>query len=367
MPATRDDSQTSYRYLAAMSLRMPSDARERFAFAPGKGSALSRGAALESRLGEYSSGLIALLAALVVALFYPPVSGVKDDATILQQAHDHGVASLFWTYSGYLGVVHRVVALVQGPSPVLIGALGSYLAVGLVALFIMRRVHPVAVLALILVPAANVYGTLSNIQWVLAVYLIAMLAATPPTSGKGRLIDAIGIFACGLTGPFSILLLPLYAIRARNPVWHWHLFVLASAAAIQLTALSMTFRPSAPEHDIFTVVLARAALPLVGIVITGLWLAWRWMAGALYVAGAVVVLGVAGSLHTTAELLDGAGERYFYLPWVLAIGMMALALRDATAERAPSHRGVARADIPLIAYLARRANGPVPLGERIEG
>ncbi len=269
-------------------------------------------------------GVLAVFVAVAAAVMHPPLWAVTDDANILGQAT--GPAALFQTYSGYLAVIQRAVSLIEGPDPLLIGALASYVAIGLVAWFLAVRVHPVAVVALVLAPATNVYGTLSDIQWICAVYLIGMLVATPPTSARGRMLDGVGIFLCGLTGPFAILLLPLYAVRAIKPVWRWHLLILGAAAVIQLVALSLTYRPPAPEHDIAAVMLARAALPLVLIALTGLWLPRRWAAGTLYVALAVTVLGIMGTLETTAGLLAGAGERYFYLPWVLAIGMAALAV-----------------------------------------
>jgi len=225
-------------------------------------------------------------------------------------------------------VAQRAVSVVEGPSPLLVGALASYVAVALVAIFLARRVHPAAVLALLLAPAINVYGTLSNIQWVLAVYLVGMLVATPPTSGRGRLGDAIGIFVCGLTGPFSLLLLPLYAVRAINPVWRWHLVVLAIAAAIQIAALTTSFRAPGSDHDTVAIMGARVGLPIILIVIAGSRLRWTWSLGALYVAVLIPVLGINGTGIPTADLVGRMGERYFYLPWVVGIGMAILAALD---------------------------------------
>ena len=197
------------------------------------------GVSLQSRrlLIAALTALTAGLTAVIVALAYPPIWSAVDDTGILREANEHGLAALFWESSTYLQLIQRAVSLVEGPDPLMIGALGSYLAVAAVAFFLAWRVHPVAILALILAPAFSVYGTLSNIQWVLAVYMVGMLVATPPTSSLGRMGDAIGLFLCGLTGPFSVLLLPLYAVRAINPVWRWHLIVLASAAALQVAFL----------------------------------------------------------------------------------------------------------------------------------
>lgn len=266
-------------------------------------------------------------AVAVIALLYPPRWSPWDDAYVLQQAHESGLAVLVKPYASYLIVVQRAVSLVEGPNPVLIGTLACYAAAALVALFLAWRVHPAMVLALVLVPAWSVYNTLSDIQWILAVYLLGMLVASPPTSTKGRMADAFGLLATGLTGPFSVLFLPLYVIRARNPVWRWHLFFVACCASIQVMTMISEGRLLGPEHDMLAVMLARASLPVAIILLAGLRQPLPRVAGALYVALVVPFLGIIATYETTAGLLAGDGVRYFYLGWVVAIGMVVLALR----------------------------------------
>ncbi len=292
------------------------------------------------------AGLTALtagLTAVIVALAYPPIWSAVDDTGILREANEHGLAALFWESSTYLQLIQRAVSLIEGPDPLMIGALGSYLAVAAVAFFLAWRVHPVTILALILAPAFSVYGTLSNIQWVLAVYLVGMLVATPPTSSLGRMGDAIGLFLCGLTGPFSVVLLPLYAVRAINPVWRWHLIVLASAAALQVAFLLLTHRPPGPTQDILGAMVVRDGVPVVAIVLAGWWFSiWRTL-GALYVAILIPLFGVLKTMHTTSELFAGEGQRYFYIPWVIAIAMVLIVLssrlRDPWSLRLLRPRG----------------------------
>jgi hypothetical protein len=278
--------------------------------------------------------LLPLLAVGVIAVLYPPVWSTWDDVAILRQADELGRAALFTQYAGYLIVVHRAISLIEGPNPLLIGALGSYLAAIFVAVFVAWRVHPAAVLALVLAPAYSVYGSLSNIQWILAVYLVAMLVATPPTTKRGRMGDALGLLACGLTGPFSMLLLPLYAVRAVNPVWRWHLFVVAIAAAIQLSTLTGSGRPPVFGHDVIAIMAVRDAVPVMLVLLAALWLPLSRVIGAMYVVILIPLLGIFATIHTTAELLEGAGQRYFYLPWVVGIGMVILTLAGEATRRA---------------------------------
>lgn len=271
--------------------------------------------------------LIALAAGAILAVTYGPAWSPIDDRQVLQTASEQDVASLFWPYSGYFIVVQRAVAMVELSNPVLIGAIGSYLALVGVALFVEWRIHPALIVALLLAPAFGVYGSLSNISWILAVYLVAMLVATPATSARGRLGDAAGLLACGLTGPFSLFFLPLYVVRARDPRWRMHLLAVAVASACQVVALAMSLALSLvgnrPAHDVLAVFAERAALPLALVAFCSLWLPARRVAGALYVAALIPLLGIMTTFHTTAELMAGAGQRYFYLPWVVAIGMLA--------------------------------------------
>lgn len=287
--------------------------------------AVSRGGWVDSPTARRASYLLAAaLTGAAVALFYRPVWSSYDDTVVWQQAYTTGPAVLGTRYSGYLIVLQRAISLLESPNPLLIGAIGSYLAVVVVALFLAWRVHPATLLALIVAPAYSVYGSLSNIQWILAVYLIGMLAATPATSWRGRLVDVVALVACGLTGPFAMLLLPLYAVRAIDRAWRWQLVAVAVAAGVQIVGLdlSVAARGLPPQHDLLVVMGVRDAAPIALIALTAVWLPLRRVAGALYVAVVIPVLGITSTLHTTTQLLNGDGQRYFYLPWVVAIAMV---------------------------------------------
>jgi hypothetical protein len=293
----------------------------------------------EARVGEaayprLTAIRIGILAAIALELLHPPIWSPSDDRHILEDAGAFGLSSLWIDYAGYLIVVQRALAFVVAPDPFLLGALATYLAAGAVAAFLAWRVHPLAPLALF-VPLDAVYGTLSNIQWILAVYMLGMLVASPPRSAGSRLADYFGVFLCGLTGPFAIVLLPLYGIRAIGPAWRWHLLAIAAAAGFQILVMLNTPRINGPgDNDILAVMAARVAIPLAMIVVTAIWLPKRWVAGALFVGGLIPVLGIVTTLHTTPELVAWAGSRYFYLTWVMAIGLGVLAAVRARARYA---------------------------------
>lgn len=299
--------------------------------------------------GGNPAGVVAVAAVAIIPFLYPPVWSVADDTPVLREA-SMGLAALFEPHASYQILIERAFSLVEGPNPLLIGALASYAVTAAIALFLAWRVNPIVVPALVLAPAYSVYGTLTNAQWILAVYLVAMLVATPPTSTKGRVADAFGLLAAGLTGPFSVFFLPLYVIRARNPVWRWHLFFVGCAAAIQVMTMLSQVRLPAPAHDTLAVMLARDGLPVAIIAVAGLRYP-RLALGALYVAVLIPFLGVNATYHMTGELLAGDGQRYFYLPWVVAIGLGLWALDHRRQGERPLRRGL-EGDVALNGVLA---------------
>lgn len=300
----------------------------------------------DARVGEadhprLTAVVTGVVVAIALALLHPPIWSPFDDRQILGDVQTFGLSALWIDYAGYLIVVQRALAFIVARDPFLLGALATYLAAGAAAAFLAWRVHPLAPLALF-VPLDAVYGTLSNIQWVLAVYLLGMLVATPPTSPRSRLGDYFGVFLCGLTGPFAIVFLPLYIVRAINPAWRWHLLAIAAAAGFQILVMLNTPRVNGPgDNDIVAVLAARVAIPLAVIALAAIWLPKRWVAGALFVGVLIPVLGIVTTLHTTPELVAWAGSRYFYLTWALAIGLGVLAVATSAGRSSrtvgPSH------------------------------
>ena len=89
--------------------------------------------------------------------------------------------------------------------------------------------------------------------------------------------------------------------------------------------------------------VVRDGVPVVAIVLAGWWFSiWRTL-GALYVAILIPLFGVLKTMHTTSELFAGEGQRYFYIPWVIALSMvlivLASRLRDPWSLRLLRPRG----------------------------
>jgi hypothetical protein len=131
-------------------------------------------------------------------------------------------------YAGYLHLIPRLSAYVErlvDPywAPV-IGSILSFLVVVAIAAFLasgrMSAVLPhkwqrLAVGGMILLSPSvyEVLGVEVNLQVYLAAYLAALSVARPATSRLGEIGDLIGAAASSLSGPFAVLLAPLFWLR----------------------------------------------------------------------------------------------------------------------------------------------------------
>ena len=332
----------------------------------------------------------------------------SDDGLFYQLGLDAGLRSLTIPYAGTLVLVQRMIVMVETAVPPamapVIGNAAAILMTALVAGFIassrLSQFIPSpawragAALAFVMLPATGwLYWTLADVQWITGTYLLAMLVATPPTSARGRFGDAIGVLLAGLTGPLSILLLPLYIVRAiRAPVWRWHVLWLGSAAALQSLALLTSYRAPGAGLDLAALpevfalravviplagvnVLAVAALPVGSILLLALAAAVRRLplalvGGAAYVAVLIPLAGMQTTQFATASLMDPhRGEQYFYLGAVVLAGLTVAALARGYRSAVPIALvlsfsvivGARVSAIPAVGWADRAAciGGPV--------
>ena len=147
-----------------------------------------------------------------------------EDAYFYEKALLGGIRSLAMPYGGYLLSIPRLVAWLAVRLPPLHVPLFFNLAALLVALLAIGRIFsartrlpmkPVVALSVVLLPhAEDLFMTLENIQWVASLGLVLMLVSSDAAGPRQRANDTATIALCGLTGVFSILLAPLFMIRA---------------------------------------------------------------------------------------------------------------------------------------------------------
>jgi hypothetical protein len=136
----------------------------------------------------------------------------------------YGLGTLTTPYAGYLHTVPRLVAkLATLFDPLWAPAVFVWSALAF-TLYVAARTqsarcplprHIACALAVVLVPDAfEILLNLVNLQWVLAGGLLLLLISADAHNSRQHLHDAIAAVLFGLTGPFSIMLAPLFAWRA---------------------------------------------------------------------------------------------------------------------------------------------------------
>ncbi|MEO5959314.1 MAG: hypothetical protein ABIR80_09370, partial [Opitutaceae bacterium] len=147
-----------------------------------------------------------------------------EDAYFYERAYAIGRDAFRLPYAGYLHLIPRIVAAMSvllDPlwAPAFFAACSAALT-----LYVAARTQSgrcpiprvaVSALAVVLVPDAfEVLHNIVNIQWVLAGGLVLLLLAADPESWSEYAHDFAAAVLLGLTGPFSIMLAPLFLWRA---------------------------------------------------------------------------------------------------------------------------------------------------------
>lgn len=163
--------------------------------------------------------------AVGVDLFHPALWG-EDGNVFVNEAHAAGLGSFLKPYAGYMHLVPRAIAYVVSFLPIEhvplafhLGWLTAFFATiwiirsRLVTLGVQPAFYIGGLVLLTIQPqAGEVFFTLTNIQWftglALTVYLIFPLEHRP----KGW--ELALVFIAGLTGPFSVLALPILILRS---------------------------------------------------------------------------------------------------------------------------------------------------------
>lgn len=194
--------------------------------------------------------------------FFNPQFWAEDAVLFHVQAETLGARSLLEPAMGYHHAIPRLVALVtvRLVPAVLQPAAFNYAMIAVVLLVFVsfassRWPGPRAVFlvgAVLLVPqCGEIFCTLTNVQWVTALFIVFTAAVPPPDTRLGCACESFALLLFGLTGPFSIALLPLHLVRAYRfgrPAWLPGI-ALALAAALQASALlhAAAIRPTEPE------------------------------------------------------------------------------------------------------------------------
>ena len=284
----------------------------------------------------------------------------EDAAVFFRGAWEKGPASIFEPYAGYIHFLPRAFALLATPASLkhvpsiyFLASLGTFLVVA--ALILSERValplKPALALSAVLVPhTGEVFGIITNIQWILPLGALAILfTREPPASRAGRVGEAGYLAVFSVTGPFSIFAAPLFVAKALGSrgdrIHNWPMAAIVGAGAVlqlHFTSGRIPPAPAAPPPWSFVELAAfRTVLsPLFGARTAHTLAAWEWLVLAA-VAGCIAAgvwrgtyrWQILGCLFFSCALLAGVyshfkvdlallgpavnADRYFYLPKIL--------------------------------------------------
>ena len=345
----------------------------------------------------------------------------EDGPIFLVRALSDPWGSVWESYAGYIHLLPRILALSAIGVPlswvpaVYAGLAFLVTVAAMVYAATARMPSPfwcAAPLAFAIVPQnGEVVFTITNVQWITATCLALAAAAPPPRARARRNLDMVVVGVCGMTGPFSILFLPAFVLRAwfsRGDMQAWLLLAVAAATAVvQLTVLASA-DPFAAYQPPAWPGMAEVVYVIIGRML-GDWFAFgpslqvRWgivIAAGLAIALAgplsrsegrqpILVLGLCGGAILAAAILKfsgdiagllqlaptGYGGRYYYPPGVLLAWALWIAAWDhrrvpryaallalgLLVANGASHGGrIPRADLRWADQVRRYEAGEIP-------
>jgi hypothetical protein len=260
-----------------------------------------------------------------------------EDAYFFERAYLFGWNAFAEPFSGYLHTILRAVAeFAVRVDPA--HAPGLFVACsGAITLYVagrtlsercpLPRLGGACALAVVLVPDTyEIFMNLVNLQWVIAGGLILLLISAEPRSGWEWAHDLAGAALMGLTGPFAIVLCPLFAWRA------WERRTRASAVLAALIAACSLIQGFCVLHDPYmggtAPVLLRLILPVVGRRIGG-----SILMGALLAPETDLYIGTAVGLATLAGVAYLAFRRGAHRPERRLLGLAFFTMLAAALYR----------------------------------
>lgn len=321
--------------------------------------------------------------------FQNPQFWAEDGSIFFTQEVLLGARAHLETYAGYFNALPRLVASAADLLPYRFAPAAYNGAAVLVLLSLVLKLYSPRLglpcpltfaLAVALVPhlSGEVFVSLANVQWVLALLLLTVVIQRSAASRSQAVADCAIVLLAGLTGPFIFFALPLLAWKLWRHRSRWDVPVLAVAAgtaAVQLWALAgsqidepgpiqsipgswgrllgpklvgtLFLGPEIP-YTLHPFLLIAAGL----LVLAGILLALRRFPEALERAGLCLFFGLAVTAAAFFKFAPApghlvppeAGARYFFILYVAIVWSLLLVV--STARRLP--RALALAALLLI-------------------
>jgi hypothetical protein len=310
---------------------------------------------------RYRVALLFGVAVVLQVLRYPEAllraEFFADDGFLYSMALAGGPGTMVEPYAGYLVVPLRAAVWVEtlvppAAAPLLGNAIAIAMSAAAAAFAVSRRmpwstgVGTAIAVAIVLLPASwPLIGNLSHLMWPAALWTAFVALSTAPRSRTGKWVEGSGLFAAGLTGPPSVMLIPLFIAGPR-----FRLLPLATAAAMQLFVLLSHDRASLaslqPEMLSYVMLMRGVVTPLLGpstatlltplgtVIVGGALLtaiallvvqaprrigAWVTYLALVFPLSGILMAGVPTGWYANAELFP----RYF---WLVGVALVVLLL-----------------------------------------
>ncbi len=279
--------------------------------------------------------------------FVNPQLWAEDGSIFFAQQVEHGARAHLRPYAGTFNEVPRIVASIAALLPHRFAPALYNTAAVLVLLVLVLKLYsprlglpggwpsgrpcplPFA-LAVVLIPhpGGEIFACLANVQWILALLLLAVVLQKGAATGAQAAGDALLVLIAGLTGPFVVFALPLLAwklrrrFRSQGRGARLDLAAFGAAAgtaAVQLWALlhsSLEAPPPTPAAPGVWVQLIGHRL--FGTLFVGPQVTYRLSPILMIFAGLLVLGGILWTLRRSPEAFERAGLSLLFAAVVVA-------------------------------------------------
>lgn len=316
-----------------------------------------------------------------------------EDGIIWRDAYVHGIASVWLPLAGYSNLLARLIAIFANAFP--IEAVPTVYFCASLSLTVMAALWVssertdlphrgiIAVAIVCVSQGSSILGTAANTQWLAPFFLFIPVVSQPPKTLFARIAEPVALIMFGLTGPYSILILPLFALRlfyTRERRDLMNTLLVAVCAAIQIITIvdnSQTALPLQTHWTISTVAgqfnefwrlfLSPFSNALFagrsGAIVSAILLLCVVFAFGYYIwtisrrrFELVCVLLFAVALLAAGLYKVGMQDRYIYAPQVLAVMAVAI-VASSLQERAHGNIMASVATLLFVSLLSQAHSG----------
>jgi hypothetical protein len=304
--------------------------------------------------------LVLFFSSLIVVLRRPdmisrPQFYAEDGKFWYSEAYNNGpVNSLFIPKQGYFQTISRLGAFVSlqfslGKAPLVLNLLAIFLQVLPVLFLLSSRFDKIipnrslriflGLIYLLLPHSRETHANITNSQWRLAILMFLIIIAESPQKLWWKIFDYTALFVAGLSGPFSVLIFPVFAVHEffkQKKKWV-PLGIVMLTAGTQLTSSFLTMneqRSRAPlgasVSNFFKIISGHVFLA--GLVGSDIFSSARHLS--LWINGVFPILfGLFGIGFVAYIFIKSPSELRFFIAFAIIIFAAAIVTPQVSADK----------------------------------